>query len=138
VTRDGKEDGMRFITAMRTAFLASGFAVLLLAGCGPAPSTSAQANNTPPRGTPPQGTPPGGAPPRGGVFTPAERLKVENELMQIGVAYFNCITSGRPPSRPEDLYPYLEGAQSPPSQGLASGKYVFFWNVGPAQMTEGT
>jgi hypothetical protein len=136
---------MRSIDAVREAFFAVGFAALLTAGCGPAPTSSPQANNTPPPGYPPQGTPPrggappGGAPPRGGVLAPAESAKAENDLKQICLAYHSCFdATGRPPSKPDDLYPFLDGPQTPPSQGLASGKYVFYWNVGIAQMTNGT
>jgi len=134
---------MRFTDAVRGAFLTAGIVALLAAGCGPAPSTSPQASNTPPpgyppQGPPPQGAPPGGPPPRGGVLAPAERAKAENDLKQIVLAYHEYINGGRPPAKPDDLYASLGGAQTPAAQGLASGKYVFFWNVGLAQMTEGT
>jgi hypothetical protein len=118
---------------------AVGLAALLLAGCGPAPSTKGP-DATPPNVVPPQGTPPQGAPPP--AATPlniADRDKAANELKQIGLACLSCIDStGKPPSKKEDLYPFLDGSQTSPSQGLASGKYVLFYNVGPLQMTQGS
>jgi hypothetical protein len=121
---------MRFILVARSVLLGSSLAALLLAGCGP--------NSQTPTNTGSGGPPPGGAPPKGGVFTPAERLKAENDLKQIGLAYHTAIDTGRPPSKPDDLYPFLEGAQTAPSQGLAIGKYVVFWNVRITDMTQGT
>jgi hypothetical protein len=63
---------------------------------------------------------------------------MENDLKQIALAYHDCLSTGRPPSKPEDLYGLLEGPQTSPSQGLASGKYVVFWNARIENMPQGT
>jgi hypothetical protein len=131
---------MRFTDAARRTFLTAGLAALLLAGCGPASSGTQQANNTPPPNPPPPGGgAPGRTPPRGGVFSPAERLKVENELKQIVLAYHDYWgNNNKGPSRIDELYQFLDGPQSGPSQGLASGKYVVYLNATLASMTQGT
>ncbi len=136
---------MRFIHTVRTAIAAAGVAALFLAGCGPgttsAPSSPPPAPPTviPPPAPPPTGTPPTG-PSAGAILNPADRIKVENDLKQIGLAYHNYwdTYAGKGPAKIEDLYPFLEGAQTTPSQGLASGKYKVYLNATIAQMTNGT
>jgi hypothetical protein len=107
---------MRLIHAVRTV-MASGVAALLLAGCGPGkPST--------PAATAPN------------AVAPTQEV---GELKQIGLAYHTywSANSGKGPAKIDDLYPYVNGPGSPPSQGLASGKYKLYLNAPQSLLTTG-
>jgi hypothetical protein len=101
---------MRFLCAVGTVIV-SGAAALLLAGCGSSRTSSPTAG----RAIPINGT----------------QSQEVGDLAQIGQAYHSYWGSnnGTGPAKLEDLYPYVNGAGSPPSQGLASGKYVVYLNV---------
>jgi hypothetical protein len=68
-----------------------------------------------------------------------QQVNESNDLQQIGAAWQRYLSShsGTAPSRPEDVFPDLGGPTSAASQGLTSGKYVFFWDVGIGDMTTG-
>jgi hypothetical protein len=122
----------------------AGLVALLFAGCGPNPTTQATPAPNPgpnPQPPSPQGTPPAVRPPTGEpIRDPREKEKVVNDLRQIGLAYNNLwgATEGKGPARIDDLYPYLDGPRTSPSQGMATGKYVVYLNVNQAQLTQGT
>ncbi len=102
---------MRFIGTVA----AVGVAALLLAGCNPGTTSSGQQEASPPVGS---------------ITNPAERKMAETDLQQIALAYQICHdVTGKPPSKPEDLFQYMEGPQGRASQGVTSGKYIVYSNV---------
>jgi hypothetical protein len=68
----------------------------------------------------------------------ADRTKKTNDLKQIGLAYHNCVgANNKPPARVEDLEPFYE-KDAKITAALKDGTYVFFYNVKPTDMTQGT
>lgn len=70
---------------------------------------------------------------------PPMNRALDNDLKQIGFAYHAYLETFRKgPGRAEDLFPFLEGPMTSPSQALSSGRFVFFYNVRITDMLEGS
>ncbi len=68
-----------------------------------------------------------------------QQQKDSNDLKQIGVAWLNYLSAhqGNAPSKAEDLFPFLEGESSSPSQALKSGRFILYYDVSISDMTTG-
>jgi hypothetical protein len=75
--------------------------------------------------------------PKGGLARGMDVQTVKNNLKQIGLAYHNCISSNRKaPAKWQDLMQFMEPGII--QTMLTDGSIVFIYNVGIADMTEGS
>jgi hypothetical protein len=104
----------------------------LLPGCKKKSKPGAAAPGAPPAA--PQGPPPGGLQPAGvnpGVMSTLPsvgRTNPGNDLKQLGLYYLNFATTGRSPSRLEDLAD-LKRDLPRVYQAIQDGVYVVYWNA---------
>ncbi len=104
----------------------------LLPGCKKKSRPGAAATSAPPAAT--QGPPPGGLQPPGmnpgiGSTLPSVgRANPGNDLKQLGLYYLNFATTGRSPSRLEDLAD-LKRDLPRVYQAVQDGVYVVYWNA---------
>lgn len=67
----------------------------------------------------------------------AERIKRTNDAKEIGLAYhkFLADSNSKPPTQAADLKKYIQDDKA--YAWLSSGDFVFFWDVGIANMPDG-
>jgi hypothetical protein len=96
----------------------------------PAPQDKKDTKPTPP--APP--APPGG----GATSAGLPRQTKMNDLKELGVAFHSHVsTNNRGPAKLEDLAPFYNN-DAKMTERLKEGIYVFYWNVNPTSLTQGT
>src|SRR5262245_36322602 len=100
---------------------------LALAGCRrpAAPSTTAPPSSPGPSSVTPHGGGRGGV---GAILPSVGRQTGLNDLKQIALSYLNFASTGRSPSRLEDLTDLKQEAPKV-YQAIADGQYVVLWNA---------
>jgi hypothetical protein len=74
---------------------------------------------------------------QGGIIRARNITQVKNELKQIGLAFMQYdLENNKGPANVQALTPYFE-RNARLTQLLASGKYVFHWNLAARQMEQG-